>query len=982
MSLRIRLLGGVSIDQDGSPVRLESGRVESLLGYLLLHRDTPQSRQHLAFQLWPDTTDAQARTNLRHLLHSLRRAWPDVDAHLDVGNRTVQWRSAAAVDLDVEMFDAALDAAQDSAGDRIGSLGAAVDLYRGELLPGCFDEWLPAERDRHRLRYLAALRELVTLHEAKHDVAKAISYAERLLVTDPLDEPTYRMLMRLHDARGDRALAVRSYHRCASTLERELGVEPSAQTRLAYDTLLSAEPATAPVGSARRTAHGSVFVGRIPERRQLIASWRNAEARRPALVAVSGETGIGKTRLVEEFRAWCGQHGAACASARSYAAEGDLPYGPIAAWLRSPVIRPALLQLDHDRLTDIARLLPQLLTDIPGLPRPEPVPDPDRRQRLWDAIAGALLSVRRPLLLVADDLQWADKESLQFLHYLLRRNAPLLVVATVRTGDVDPDSAVAELFRAAGLLERFVELHLGPLPADDVAALAERLGGAALTGAAAEQLYRETEGNPLFVVEAIRAGRTEPGLVTAKVQAVIESRLAQLSPPARDLVAVAATIGRDFSMDLLSAAAGTDENTLVAALDELWRRRIVRDQGNLLYDFSHDKIRAVAYAAVGPVRRRHLHRRIGRALEQVIGGEGASAAIAAHYEHAGATDAAAQWYARAGLAAQLLHANADAVRLLERSRDLLRTLPPSADRDGRELAVLTALPAALVSVEGYASPRLAAAHQRAVRLAGGSTVELAPPLLWSLAFASLVLDDFTGAERFAAELTGRGDRDGDDVLVVEGSCLLGLAAFWQADLPTARVHLEQTVDRYRPAQCTAHLAAYGQDPAVVALARLGNTLWFLGDPAGACRARAAALSRAEEIGHPLTSAAALIFAALLAIDMDDEPSMIRYVRELTAIDHPAAPIRHTLTALTGYLEVLDHRTEAGRTMIRQAVDDANINPAAPGMPAILERIMLAACVSTADADAVVASAQRLLGLVSGLVWAPEARRRLHFATDG
>ena len=141
--------------------------------------------------------------------------------------------------------------------------------------------------------------------------------------------------------------------------------------------------------------------------------------------------------------------------------------------------------------------------------------------------------------------------------------------------------------------------------------LADRLSGARLSEADVRHLYDETEGNPLFVVEALRAGWAPGSSLSPRVQSVIEARLAQLSAPARDLVEVAAVIGREFSTDVLAAAGDAGEDTLVDSLDELWRRQIVRERSEgtsgSSYDFSHDKIRQVAYRNVGPARRRHLH---------------------------------------------------------------------------------------------------------------------------------------------------------------------------------------------------------------------------------------------------------------------------------------------------------------------------------------------------------------------------------------
>ena len=231
-SLRIRLFGALELRLGEAALPpLESGRAESPRAGQRLNRDAPQARQHLAFLLWPDSAEAQARTNLRHVLHNLRRGLPSLDRYLEVTPRTLQWRADAPCWLDVAAFEAALARAEREGDGEVAALQEAADLYAGDLLAGCYDEWILGERERLQQRYLGAMARLADLLEARGDQARAIGYAERLLRHDPLREETYRLLMRLHDRVGDRARALRVYHACAAALERELGVEPSAATR-------------------------------------------------------------------------------------------------------------------------------------------------------------------------------------------------------------------------------------------------------------------------------------------------------------------------------------------------------------------------------------------------------------------------------------------------------------------------------------------------------------------------------------------------------------------------------------------------------------------------------------------------------------------------------------------------------------------------------------------------------------------------------
>lgn len=198
--LHIRLLGDFSLRYGDEPVAaINTPRLHSLLAYLVLHRDAPQLRQHLAFLFWPDSSEAQARNNLRQILHELRRALPAADRFVHADTRTVTWRPEATFQLDVAEFERALalaDATERAEGQR-AALELAARLYRADLLPNCYDEWIVPERERLRQQHRRALLWLIDMLEAQHDYAAAIAHAQRLLRDDPLDEEACRCLMHL-----------------------------------------------------------------------------------------------------------------------------------------------------------------------------------------------------------------------------------------------------------------------------------------------------------------------------------------------------------------------------------------------------------------------------------------------------------------------------------------------------------------------------------------------------------------------------------------------------------------------------------------------------------------------------------------------------------------------------------------------------------------------------------------------------------------
>ncbi|MFN8493654.1 MAG: BTAD domain-containing putative transcriptional regulator [Caldilineaceae bacterium] len=748
-SLRIQMLGDFRLmDDDSVMAAITQARHQALLAYLLLHRHAPQSRQQLAFLLWPDSSEAQAQTNLRKALAYLRQAASILAQAIYADRKVLQWQPAFPVSLDVAAFEEQLTqaTAAEQVGrqhDAIALLAIAVDFYAGPLLPSCYDDWLIAERERLHQLCLKALEQLVTFHERQRDLAKAIHYAQQLLRLDPLQETTYLHLMRLQALQGDRAGALRTYHTCATMLERELNVEPGEETQAAYARLLKQEPpAPGKVIGANRTlnAPATRLVGRQTEWAQLQAAWRLATQHRAHFVFLLGEAGIGKTRLAEEMLAWAGQQGLTVARTRVYAGEGQLAYAPVTEWLRAEPLRAVRPRVAPVWLSEVARLLPEILAEQSKVPPPAPMTERWQRQQLWEALARTLLVAPQPLLLLIDDLQWCDQETLEWLRYFLHfePRARVLIMGTARPEEIDEAHPLQALLRHLRSADQLTEIELGPLDAEQTAVLAAQVAQQTLDSETQQALYRATAGNPLFVVETVRAGigeqrpetrdqSIEPSLrspvssfplLPPKVQSVIQSRLAQLSPTARDLARLAAVIGRAFTFELLVQASGHDEDALARALDELWQRRIIREQGMQTYDFSHDRFRDVAYVEINPIRQRQLHRRIAAALEErpadeldTISGE-----LGFHYEQAGRFEQAILAYQSAVSTARKLYAYQDATHYIRRGLALLKMVSPTHVGKQREIDLLISLGELLRELKGITAPEVGQTFNQALAL--------------------------------------------------------------------------------------------------------------------------------------------------------------------------------------------------------------------------------------------------------------------------
>lgn len=946
-SLDIRLLGEFRVLLDGGPVRgIDSARLQALLAYLVIHRDAHQSRQHLAFLLWPDSSEPQARTNLRHLLHGLRKALPDADRYLRVDAKMLQWVPDAGCTCDVVRFeDAAVRAGAAGIADadvqRV-ALEEAANAYGGDFLPASYDEWTLAERERLRGRFAKTLESLVGCLEDRRDYGAAIRWAERLLQHDPLREATYRGLMRLYALSGDRARALRVYHVCASTLQRELGVEPGLPTRDVYERVLrgASTPSEEPAGAL---APGTALVGRQEEWNRVRQVWRDVERGRAQLLVISGEAGIGKTRLAEELRTWSHRQGIETSWAACYAAGDRLAYAPVGEWLRSAPLRTAFAALDEVWLVELARILPELRAEHADLPEPEPLSEDWQRQRLFESLTRAVAGSppqRQPLLLFLDDAQWCDRESLDWIGYLLRSapGAPILVTATVRVeeaGEEHPLSVLALRLKSVG---RLVRVELGPLTCDEVGALASQAAGDDVDAAAARRLYEETEGNPLFVVETVRAGTLIPTpepievegptrVLPSRVLAVLHARLTQLSGPARELAGMAATIGRAFTFDVLARAADLEENEIVRSLDEMWRRRIVRAQGADAWDFSHDKLREVAYAELGPARRRLLHRRVAQALESVhaVNLDAVSGRIAMHYDMGGRPDLAVPLYQRAAERAIRLYANDEAVALLRRALALVQGLPEDRSRIERELVMRIAIGVPLVALEGYAAPEVQDTYTRAVELCRLLGRPPGPPVLRALAIAAVTRSEPKRAYEFGEQLLARAGEERDPVLSVESNYVLGVARFWLGDFADARQRLEEAISSYDRSRHSTHVALYSQDPGVVCGIRLAYALWFLGFPEQAARLRDQSLALARELAHPYSLAYALNFACWLSNELGDRAStqsLVAEAGELTT-EQRLSLLRNMNTVMRGWLQVESGELADGIGRIREGLAAAH-----------------------------------------------------------
>ncbi|MBP0632870.1 BTAD domain-containing putative transcriptional regulator [Cupriavidus sp. AcVe19-1a] len=897
------LFGEFQLDGADAPrFNANSPRLQALLACLVLHRDAPQTRQQLAVLFWPDSSQAQARNALRQLLFQLRKAWPEADQFVHADAQTVRWLPDAALDLDVAQFQSALAAAarasrHGDAGAEEESLTHAADLYRGDLLANCYDEWIHAERERLREQCIAALARLGQLSEDRRDYVKALKYTQQLQRLDPCREPTCMALMRLHALNHDQASAIRAYQNCVETLARELGVLPGESMREAY-ARLAAQAAS----MQRQRPRDAMLpmIGRHGEWRRLIEVWQRTQLGDKQFVLILGEAGIGKSRLAEELLVHLSEQGITVAHSRAYAAEGQLAFAPVTGWLRSAALSGAIGKLDKLWLTEVTRLLPELLTQQSGLSPPSPLTEYWQRQRFFEALARAVLAQGGPLLLLLDDLQWCDGETLEWLRFLMRFDltARLMVVATARPEEIMQLQAANRLLDALRRDDQLIEISLGTLDAAETAKIAAHILDRPLADTEATRLFEESEGNPLFAVEMMRArsdtipvGNAQGGMASKlppKVYTIISNRLAQLPPGTRDIVGVAAIIGRAFTTDILAQASDLGEDALAGALDELWHRRIVRqtDSSGLAFDFSHDKIRDVAYAEVSPLQRRRMHLRVARALEQAPGDapDAASAQIASHYEQAGLPAQAAAFYRSAAGVAQNVYAYDDAIALLTRGLEQADRIADPQERARQSLALQLDLAPPIRIARGWAAPELEAPLRRAVelsRLAGDRHQQARAQV--SLSFFLEVRAELAQARSLSEELlAGLGTSGSGTYSVMAWTCVMG-SLVQQGDWMAAEPAYQRAHAAYDQTQHAEHASLMGGNFGVLAAAWSAHALWFRGLADQALQRGHEALDMANRVAHPFSQALALSYLATQHALRGEHDLTLHYARRAQEI---------------------------------------------------------------------------------------------------
>jgi ABC-type oligopeptide transport system substrate-binding subunit/DNA-binding SARP family transcriptional activator len=707
--LRVTLFGTPGFVGGDRTLTVDRVQNRALL-YRLAANLQPVARSELAFLFWPNEPDARAQRLLTKLISQVRSSLPGQDLLLTTKDTVLL--DERHVSSDCADF-ASLCSSKDN--DR---LTLAIDLYRGPFLAGFslpnlaeYEAWAVAERSRYEQMCLGALRTQLGNAMNQEEWRHAIDLAHRYLAIDDLAEDIYRRLIQCYGTLGERSTAVQQYERCAAILLRELGVTPLPETRAVYDAVLT-ESATQvdisvpPHAWATLPGPRAPMVGRRELLDRLEALFRQTDEGRGHAVLLTGEAGIGKSRLLQEF-AVSVQDRALILAAACRPNMQPLPYQPLV-----DALRPALRQLQLLRrippvwLRPLYVLIPELEQLMPEFAAAiQPLFEPERaRATLFEAILQSVIAMAgddKPVLICLDDLHWADGPTLEWLVYLAPQiqRGRLILCATYRSDEAE---SVADLRWALGRVGRYTEWTMPALGASDIRQLLDHLEVPS-TSALVEHLHGATSGNPFFLLETVQ-GLLESGqLATAKyklegipvsatMRETVDHRLARLQPIARQVVEAGAVLGISFSFAVAREVAGRSEMEMLDGLDELLHRHVLVED-NDDFRFNHEVTRSIVYRQLSQWRRRILHRRCAEVLESTLDAAFPSyrpaivAQIGHHYAEANELAKAVNYLLEAGDHARNLYDHQAAIDYYQLAMNSLRN-EDDPQRAGRVLMKL------------------------------------------------------------------------------------------------------------------------------------------------------------------------------------------------------------------------------------------------------------------------------------------------------
>ncbi len=737
-TIRLAFLGTPQLQRDGQPLDLHIAKVQALLAYLAVTRRA-QSRDQLLGLLWTESHTDAARKNLRNRLWQLRQSLGD-EAILTDGDTLAL---SPTVWSDVAAFVTGIQQQLQHGTPDAHTLEALLQLWRGPLLDGVvlheapeFELWLATERAQLGQLYLQALTALLSLKRQASDWPGVIEAAQRGLHYDPLHEPLHQQLIVAYTQQGLRAAALRQYEQLKSLLVTELNVAPLPATQALHAALLNQHGAQSsdraePTPTAARIQPNGIthttmvpplmvsphptapkpFIGRQEQLAALDRARVAAQQGQARVVLLSGELGMGKTTLWQQWIAGLTPTPVVLAT-RALNTTQQLPFEPMRRLLGTLPCRSQLRQIADQLLpvwrAELRRLAPNLQDVLPpttAVPLETTLSPLEERGLIAEALTQFLRAFAgNPLILFIDDLHWADGATLDWLLYLTDRMSaePLLLVGAYRAQDVTPPLArLIAQWQRDGLLQR---IDLPSFTSTETTTLLTALGSNAPM---AEYLHMQSGGNPYYLTQL--SDIAVDG-VPATLAELVQARLSYLAETWQPVLQAAAILEPTIEVSLLAQTSGRSEESTIDALDGLLTAGIMIERGDG-YEFAHGLVATVVREGLSNGRRKLLHRRAAEGLFahhqpslMPVTGQVAGQ-LAYHYGAAGAKFEAARFAELAGAEALRIGAAQEAVTFYEQAH----TLHPTPDRQlglgmalmllpGKIAAARTIMEAAL---EGY-----------------------------------------------------------------------------------------------------------------------------------------------------------------------------------------------------------------------------------------------------------------------------------------
>ena len=985
VNLELRLLGRFEAVKDGAPVTdFESDSARAVLAYLACEPGRVFSRAIIAEMLWPDRPQGAALSNLRHVLSVLRRTLGDTGhgPGLIVSDRhTVGIPDPSAVWVDLLELESVAASPLDEPGS-IERWRRAADLWRGPFLEGLnvragaeWDEWVMVTGERAGRQLVSVLRRLSDHYQRSGEFDRALVGARRLLDVSPWDERDHRRVMRLLAAAGDSAAAIAHYETFVDRLRDEVATVPAPQTTVLVDRIRAGQMAvTTEVEvsypsflAGAKPPRRPLFVGRESELDRLATHVEVATSGRGRVVLVEGESGSGKTMLAGEScrRAIAELSGLLVGRGRcnAYAGVGDpyLPFrelmgqltGDVRAALEAGLIdREAAIRMWEGIPLSVRlvvergpTLLGVMLNPVAVLDRAEqaipgadwlealrsrvkaitePAPSPERMQPgLFDECTSVLagLTAMHPLVLVVDDLQWADRGSIALLWHLARRleGMRMLLLCLYRpeeitTRDGEPHALVPVLSELRAM-DATSTITLGP-DRDFVDAFVDSEPNH-LDKEFRARLFSFAGGNPLYTTEVVRdmqdrgaIRRTGAGLWTTsdsldwdylpdRVEAVVGRRIERLPIDLQRDLEVAAVQGEEFIDETVAAVRGDPQVPARLGAESASPQALIdpaavtRVEGRMAsrHRFRHILIQRYLYGRLDAAERMRLHEATARGLEHLYCDhpEPPVVDLAHHFDAAGLLDPAIQYLHRAGQRAYVMSANQEAIQLLQRARTLLAELPASPERDVRELALLATLVNPLMHVQGYVGPDVAPVGIRLRELC--DRVEPTPLVAMALSGLSRFLGlraRFAESEAVAREVQEMAEAIDAPGLGMAAAYVLGYNLLWMGEVDAGHEWLRRAWTAYDPARDAALKHTIGTDPFSEALVWDGISTWYRGYPDQATAMAERAVAWATDLDHPYTLCHVLSAGSSVRQECGDHSGSLPWAEEaaeLAAREH-------------------------------------------------------------------------------------------------